>query len=58
MKQIVYLVTDKEQLPRMVTAIKVTPDCLLYELSQAQNMSTHYDFEISPKLDVMLSTTN
>nr|ARK08857.1 hypothetical protein A6C57_00230 [Fibrella sp. ES10-3-2-2] len=58
LKQTVYLVTDKEQLPRLVTAIKITPDCLLYDLSQAQNVSTHYDFEISAKPDLMLMTTN
>ncbi|GAB3701359.1 hypothetical protein GCM10027592_29370 [Spirosoma flavus] len=58
LKQTVYLKTDKEQLPRLVTAIKICPDGLLYELIQGTASSYHYDFEISESVDVLLSSTN
>ena len=47
--QIVYLLTDTAQLPRMVTAIIVRPGGrLMYELRQSDgNPTPHYDFEIS-----------
>ncbi|MBN8821292.1 MULTISPECIES: hypothetical protein [unclassified Spirosoma] len=58
LKQTVYLKTDRDQLPRLVTAIKVCPDDLLYELIQGTTSSYHYDFEISESADVLMTTTN
>ena len=42
----VYLVTDVDGLPRMVTAILVTKVDCMYELSCGPQVSRHYDFEI------------
>lgn len=44
---IVYLVRDEEQLPRMITMIKVTPGSLIYQLSCGEKYSDHYECEIS-----------
>lgn len=45
---IVYLITDPEQLARVVTAITVcVNNCLIYELSCGAATSRHYDFEMS-----------
>ena len=56
--QTVYLKTDKDQLPRLVTGLKVNSNGLLYSLTAGTQDSDHYDFEISETADVMLSTTN
>ncbi|AUD00953.1 hypothetical protein [Spirosoma pollinicola] len=58
LKQTVYLKTDKDQLPRLITAIKICPDGLLYEVISGITSSYHYDFELSDAPDVMLSSTN
>lgn len=52
--QTVYLKTDIEQLPRIVTAIVVNPGDLCYELTQGRDYSKHYDFEISKTENVEL----
>lgn len=45
---LVFLKTDIEQMPRLVTAIIVCPDSsFLYELVCGVHSSKHYDFEIS-----------
>ena len=43
----VYLKTDGDQLPRIVTSIGIRPSGILYELSCGCSSSSHYDFEIS-----------
>jgi len=46
--QIVYLVTDPEQLPRLVTAVQFTADGgKLYTLALANIYSDHYEIELS-----------
>lgn len=56
LKQIVYLKTDKEQGPRLITAIVMCADGgILYELSCCALSSRHYDFEITIEKDVLLS---
>lgn len=45
--QTVYLKTDMEQLPRMVTLIQVNPLGHLYYLSCGPISSWHYEIEIS-----------
>jgi len=57
-EQPVYLKTDTEQKKRLVTAIKIMPGCLMYELSCSDESSLHYDFEITVDKDVIVSTTN
>lgn len=45
-RQIVYLKHDIEQLPRMITAIKINPYDITYELACGTDVTSHYDFEI------------
>lgn len=51
--QTVYLVTDKEQEKRIVTAIIERQSGVLYELSCGLDISSHYDFEISADEDTL-----
>ena len=53
----VYLKTDMEQLPRIVYAIQVTINGLIYFISSGTDTSEHYDFEISTEKDTVLQTT-
>jgi hypothetical protein len=46
-KDIVYLIHDFEQRPRMITGIRINPYDILYELQSGLDQSYHYDFEIS-----------
>lgn len=50
---IVYLIHDTEQLPRMVTGINVRSNGLIYLLNLGITESFHYDFEISTQEDVL-----
>jgi hypothetical protein len=43
----VYLKTDPEQLPRIITAIVVRPQDIIYEVVSGKDLSNHYDFELS-----------
>lgn len=45
--QTVYLITDDEQLPRLVTGLVLGPASVTYELSCGVALSRHYDFEIT-----------
>ena len=47
-EEIVFLITDNEQHQRMVTAIKITKNSLIYCLACGVNESWHYDYEIAP----------
>ena len=53
LKQIVYLITDTDQRPRIVTRIKVGVSGLVYELCCGTCISDHYDFEISDSVNVL-----
>jgi len=55
---IVYLKTDKDQLPRMVYSLKVSQAEILYEVICGTHMSSHYDFELSREVNVLMTTTN
>jgi len=55
--QIVYLKTDKEQLPRMVVRFTISKESILYILAQGTGETTHYDIEISEDINVVLKTT-
>lgn len=51
---IVYLKTDTEQKPRIVTAIEVRQGMLvLYQLSQGVAVGYHYDVEISNDINII-----
>lgn len=59
--QIVYLITDEAQSPRMVTAIKFTIDGgILYTLTCGIQDSSHYEAEISKdkNIEVVLGIQN
>ena len=43
----VYLFTDQYQNARIITAIVITPDCLIYECICGTETSKHYDFELT-----------
>lgn len=58
LKQVVYLKTDEDQRPRIVTAIVIKPNDVLYELSCGPDASEHFDFEISTEKDLGISTHN
>lgn len=47
---IVYLKTDADLLPRLVSSYKVTSKDITYELCCGTVVSWHYDFEIMDKL--------
>ena len=56
--QIVYLKTDLEQLPRMITGILNRNNYKLYYLSQSTSETTHYDFEISVEVNEIIKMLN
>lgn len=43
----VFLKTDTEQMPHIITGILVRPNMLVYVLSCPSGESFHYEFEIS-----------
>jgi len=58
-EQIVYLNTDKEQVPRIVTGISLRPfNSVTYGLTQNATETWHYGFEISDERDIILCTSN
>jgi len=56
---IVYLKTDREQLPRIVVCILCYKTGeLLHKLVSGTIASDHYDYEISKEANVLMTTTN
>jgi hypothetical protein len=51
--EIVYLVTDTEQKPRIVISINIRPNDILYELALEEKISWHNDFEIVKNIDLL-----
>ena len=51
---IVFLRTDREQLPRLVTRIIVTQSGILYSLANSTTETTHYEFEIATEINVLI----
>lgn len=45
--QIVYRVTDKEQLPGMVMGFHITQNQIMYLVSDMNTTDKYYDFELS-----------
>ena len=54
---IVYLRTDKEQLPRLVTRLNVSDTDVRYELAQGLTSTWHFAIEISTERDTLLPIT-
>lgn len=48
-KDVVYLVTDPEQTPWIVTAVILRDTCINYELSHGTETREFYAFEITPE---------
>jgi hypothetical protein len=57
-KETVYLTTDTEQRPRLVTAILVRESHIMYYLSCGTEETSHYYFEISKEVNILLTTNN
>lgn len=56
--EMVYIKTDPEQLPRIITAIMTRVDGgLSYQLSQGEIYSFQYEVEISRDINVALKTS-
>lgn len=53
----VYLKTDKDQLPRIVTSIRIFPTGVCYCLSQGTTDTIHYEIEISEEINIVYKTT-
>jgi hypothetical protein len=51
--EVVYLKTDNAQLPRIVFALKVYQNEILYELACDTTVSSHYEFEISTEINII-----
>jgi hypothetical protein len=54
LKQVVYLRTDTDQLPRIVTGIQIRPNLLIYNLACGTSESDHYDIEMSEEKNVLI----
>lgn len=57
-KDIVYLHTDVDQQKRLVTGYTVRESGIVYLLSCGVNESSHYDFEITEEVNVLITSTN
>lgn len=53
--QTVYLLTDEDQKPRLITSIIVNKYDLLYQMNNGTLQSTHYDYEISEEKQLQLT---
>lgn len=56
--EFVYLVTDIDQLERIVTEIWIKPDGIKYNLMQGITESWHYNFEITRERNIIKATSS
>lgn len=56
--QILYLKTDVEQLPRIITRIMFNYATVAYELSCGTTTSEHYEYEVAEEKDVLITSDN
>jgi hypothetical protein len=54
----VYLVTDTEQLPRLVYCIEVYRKEVMYKVVCGLNSDVHYDFELSKEKNMLFKLTS
>ena len=58
-QQTVYIKTDKEQKPRLVTGITLRPfNSVTYGLTEDTTETWHYGFEINDERDIVMATLN
>jgi hypothetical protein len=50
---IVFLITDKEQIPRQITGILQRPYTYVYYLSNNTSETSHYDIEFSRDINIL-----
>lgn len=57
---IVYLKTDRDQLQRLVVGYRIRGNTeVVYDLQHSDDeVTSHYDFEISGERDVLMTSTN
>jgi hypothetical protein len=53
LKETVFVKTDPEQMPHLITAFRVDDDGILYEASYIQNRAYYQHFELSKQRDVL-----
>jgi len=59
LQQTVYLKTDKEQKPQLVTGMSLRPfNSVTYGITESSNETWHYGFEISDERDIVMATSN
>lgn len=54
--QMVYLITDKDQLPRMITGLLIKPTHIMYEISQGTQSCWAAAIELSSEINVLTKT--
>jgi len=55
--ELVYLKTDSEQTPRLVYAIEINQQNLIYKVASGTITSAHFDFELSTEVNVLLNVS-
>lgn len=55
LEQTVYLKTDPEQLPHIVTAIRIEKGMITYEVSFMASHATYNDYELSSEKNVLIA---
>lgn len=55
---IVFLKTDKEQIPRMITGILIRPYGNIFYLSKGDYETTHYDIEFTSDINELIKLFN
>jgi hypothetical protein len=51
-EDVVYLKSDPDRLPRIVSSIVVHKDCVEYRLACGTELTDHWDYEITKELTV------
>ena len=55
---VVFLITDPDQHPRIITSISVRPqNNIVYEMACGGNSTDHYDLEFTYDRDIVKATT-
>lgn len=54
LEQCVFLITDVEQLTRIVTAIQISSGSILYRLACGTSDSWHFEYEISEEKNYLI----
>lgn len=57
MGELVYLKTDPDQLPRLVTGYTIRPNSIIYYISSGEMETSHYDIEITVEQSFMIKSS-